>query len=210
MRCCRRCPRCGRRRRFWPRPRIWTREWADRFHQNLHGDSERLAAGAEALVAYLDAGSTMAEQGIAAPQEEVEDWLLSRGWTFDDGELGGRAWRPRWRAGLIRRAQSGAGSCGKACRMMPEPCRSRFCGGGGRSGAGPFHAGRPLAVTRLVMRRLAGLPTGAGLVLCDASGTLTFRKPGTGLSACRALGRPVRSGRFMPPLAAPCSRSRRW
>lgn len=41
-------------------------EWAGRFHQNLHHDSERLAAGAEALVAYLDAGSDTAEQGIAA------------------------------------------------------------------------------------------------------------------------------------------------
>ncbi|HRA19993.1 MAG TPA: XRE family transcriptional regulator, partial [Anaerolineae bacterium] len=28
-------------------------EWRERFHRNLHEDSERLAAGAEALVAYL-------------------------------------------------------------------------------------------------------------------------------------------------------------
>ncbi|MFM7445288.1 MAG: transcriptional regulator, partial [Tabrizicola sp.] len=31
-------------------------EWAARFHRNLHQDSERLAAGAEALVGFLDAG----------------------------------------------------------------------------------------------------------------------------------------------------------
>lgn len=55
----------------------------------------------------------------------------------------------------------------------------------------------------VVMRRLAGLPgLDAGLVLCDASGTLTFRKPAAGFpmprfgSACplwplyAALGRP--------------------
>ena len=61
--------------------------WAARFHRNLHHDSERLAAGAEALVAFLDAGTAMAEQGLAAPQEEVEDWLRARRWTFSDTEL---------------------------------------------------------------------------------------------------------------------------
>ncbi|MDX5349124.1 MAG: helix-turn-helix domain-containing protein, partial [Paracoccaceae bacterium] len=62
-------------------------DWAARFHQNLHHDSERLAAGAEALVAYLDGGGGMAEQGIASPQEEVEDWLRGRGWRIGDSDL---------------------------------------------------------------------------------------------------------------------------
>jgi hypothetical protein len=67
--------------------RIWTPDWAARFHRNLHQDSERLAGGAEALVAYLDAGQgSLAEQGIAAPQEEVEDWLRGRAGIW-----------PRWR-----------------------------------------------------------------------------------------------------------------
>ncbi len=88
-RCCLRCRRSERRQRSWPRRRDLSREWADRFHQNLYGDSERLASGAEALVAYLDAGSTMAEQGIASPQEEVEDWLARRGWAISDAELAG-------------------------------------------------------------------------------------------------------------------------
>ena len=30
-------------------------EWRERFQRNLFADSERLAAGSEALVAYLDA-----------------------------------------------------------------------------------------------------------------------------------------------------------
>ncbi|MFZ1471180.1 MAG: helix-turn-helix transcriptional regulator, partial [Paracoccaceae bacterium] len=51
-----------------------------RFHHNLHMDSERLAGGAEALVAYLDGSETAQEQGIAAPQEEVETWLRGHGW----------------------------------------------------------------------------------------------------------------------------------
>ena len=62
-------------------------DWAERFHRNLHQDSERLAVGAEALVGYLDAGRGIEEQGIAAPQEEVEDWLRSRAWTTTDAEL---------------------------------------------------------------------------------------------------------------------------
>lgn len=62
-------------------------DWAARFHMNLHQDSERLVAGAEALVGFLDAGQGIEEQGIAAPQEEVEDWLRGRSWVLRDAEL---------------------------------------------------------------------------------------------------------------------------
>ncbi|MGB3250229.1 MAG: helix-turn-helix transcriptional regulator, partial [Tabrizicola sp.] len=64
-------------------------DWAARFHRNLHQDSERLAAGAEALVGFLDAGQGIEEQGIAAPQEEVEDWLRGRSWALSDADLAG-------------------------------------------------------------------------------------------------------------------------
>jgi transcriptional regulator with XRE-family HTH domain len=37
-------------------------DWAARFHRNLHQDSERLAAGAEALVSFLDAGQGTKER----------------------------------------------------------------------------------------------------------------------------------------------------
>ena len=60
-----------------------------RFHRNLHLDSERLAGGAEALVAFLDGSDTAREQGIAAPQEEVEDWLAGQGWHLAALEEGG-------------------------------------------------------------------------------------------------------------------------
>ena len=100
-------------------------DWADRFHRNLHGDSERLASGAEALVAYLDAGSTMAEQGIAAPQEEVEDWLTRRGWAISDAELAGRSWRLRWRGWPRPPRAAWRGPMWRRRRRMRRRCRSR-------------------------------------------------------------------------------------
>ncbi len=55
-------------------------DWRARFHRNLHQDSERLAAGAEVLVAYLDGSDQTREQGLAAPQEELEAWLATHDW----------------------------------------------------------------------------------------------------------------------------------
>jgi transcriptional regulator with XRE-family HTH domain len=180
-------------------------EWAARFHQNLHHDSERLAAGAEALVAYLDAGSSTAEQGIAAPQEEVEDWLKSHGWGFDDATLD---------AGLEPEVAGLASTAARSLArdhlaQVAEDARAlplaRFVAAVEAHGPDPFALAEAFATDPLVvMRRLAGLPgLGAGLVLCDASGTLTFRKPAVGFalprfgSACplwplyAALGRPL-------------------
>ena len=180
-------------------------DWAARFHRNLHHDSERLAAGAEALVAYLDAGSAMAEQGIAAPQEEVEDWLKSRGWGFEDaallagveGEvatLASSAARSLARDHLVQAA--------KDAQLLPMPVLAAALD---RLGPDPFALAEDTGCDPLVvMRRVAALPdTGFGLVVCDASGTLTLRKPTAGFplprfgAACplwplyAALGRPL-------------------
>lgn len=179
-------------------------DWAARFHQNLHHDSERLAAGAEALVAYLDAGSAMAEQGIAAPQEEVEDWLKGRGWSFSDAELA--AGCPDEVATLASTAarslaQGFLTRAAADARDLPAAAFARAL-----EDAGPD----PLALADrfgtdplAVMRRLALWPElGAGLVTCDGSGTLILRKPAAGFplprfgAACplwplyAALGRP--------------------
>jgi transcriptional regulator with XRE-family HTH domain len=157
-------------------------DWLGKFHRNLHGDSERLAAGAEALVAYLDAGSAIAEQGIAAPQEEVEEWLARRDWSFADEEL---------EAGL---AEEVAGLASTAARSLAEAHLARAA----RDAAALPMASLGAAIDAegvdalsiagtlglepmLVMRRLAAVATlSVGLVICDGSGTLTFRKPATG------------------------------
>jgi len=157
-------------------------EWTARFHRNLWQDSERLALGAEALVAYLDAGSATAEQGIAAPQEEVEDWLRSRGWGFTDVEL--EAGLESEIAGLASSAARhlAAGHVARAAtdaRLLPMPA---FLAAVAEHGTDAFALATRFGCDPIaVMRRLAGLPElAAGLVLCDASGTFTFRKPAAG------------------------------
>lgn len=181
--------------------------WATRFHQNLHHDSERLAAGAEALVAYLDAGSTVAEQGIAAPQEEVEDWLKARGWWFDDADLvrgpgeDVAALASTAARSLALRYLTQAARDAKTLPMVP------FSAALTGRGPDPFALADVFGCDPMVvMRRLAMVPDlGAGLVICDASGTLTFRKPMGGFplprfgAACplwplyAALGRPLQA-----------------
>lgn len=178
--------------------------WASRFHRNLHHDSERLAAGAEALVAYLDAGSGIAEHGIASPQEEVEDWLNRRGWVFTDAELASGC-----RDDVAALASTAARSL--AQRLLAEAAadahalpETAFAAALAATGPDPLSLADRFRVDPLtVMRRLA-LRSGvaAGLVICDGSGTLTFRKPASGFplprfgAACPlwplyvALGRP--------------------
>ncbi len=180
-------------------------DWAARFHRNLHQDSERLAAGAEALVGFLDAGQGIGEQGIAAPQEEVEDWLHGRAWALTDAELA---------AGLEdeiqRLASSAARSLARAhvararedAASLPE---AGFSTALDDLGPDPLAVADRFGCSPLAaMRRMAGIAgVQAGLVACDGSGTLTFRKPATGFplprfgSACplwplyAALGRPM-------------------
>jgi transcriptional regulator with XRE-family HTH domain len=157
-------------------------DWRERFHRNLHGDSERLAAGAEALVAYLDGSGEGAETQIATPQEEVDAWLEARGWHLAPLEYpGGVAALETEVAGLASGAARGlarawvaqaaadaahlplAAFSAALAELGPDPARlaARF--------------GVPLPV---VFRRMATLPGArVGLVISDAAGALTFRKP---------------------------------
>ncbi len=180
-------------------------DWVARFHRNLHQDSERLVAGAQALVGFLDAGQGTQDQGIAAPQEEVETWLQRRGWVVPDealatgltgeiAELASSAARSLAEA-FVRRALADA-------QAMPA---TDFSSALAETGPDPMALADRFAISPLaVMRRMAGTPgLQAGLVVCDASGTLTFRKPVAGFplprfgAACplwplySALGRPM-------------------
>lgn len=192
---------------------------ATRFHQNLHHDSERLAGGAEALVAYLDAGSGVDDQGIAAPQEEVEDWLSAQDWSLADTEqtrtsidlsqLGSAAARSLAAAYLAQAAAD-------AQALPIKPFGTAVAKLGPDVIALAEHFG---AEPMVVMRRLAVLPDlGAGLVTCDASGTLTFRKPAPGFplprfgAACplwplyAALGRPQQAVDTVVQMSGPDGR----
>lgn len=183
-------------------------EWRARFLKNLHGDSERLAEGAEALVAYLDGSDLTDVQGIAAPQEEMESWLAARGWALPELEEGG--------AGLAVLEAEVAGLASGAARVLARGFLGRAAAEVAAMPLAAFDAERAEAggdVLRIagrfgvtvaaVMRRIA-LRAGAaeGLVICDGSGTLVFRKPAEGFALPRfgaacplwplyaALGRP--------------------
>lgn len=161
-------------------------EWRARFHRNLHDDSVRLAEGAEALVAYLD-GTMTRETGLAAPQEELEAWLETKGYHIlalegpgapplrqiiaDAPELGSTSARKLAVAWLERYAED--------ARALPlGPFAKAAAQLGHDPGRLAQHFDADLGV---VFRRLAALPAEPdkgriGLVACDGSGTLVFRK----------------------------------
>src|SRR3990167_7335502 len=166
-------------------------EWRARFHRNLHQDSERLALGAEALVSYLDTAGQADEQGIASPQEEVEAWLAAAGLRGVDG---GGGPGPRGGAAAVMRADAAALPDQAFAQALdeigPDPARL----------AARFGVDELAAFRRIALRPQAEV----GLVVCDASGTLTFRKPVAGFALPRfgaacplwplfaALGQPMR------------------
>ncbi|MFT4150411.1 MAG: short-chain fatty acyl-CoA regulator family protein [Paracoccaceae bacterium] len=171
-------------------------DWQRRFHRNLDQDSARLAEGAQALVAWLDASDREERLGIAAPQEEVEAWLAEHGWQ-PGGATGALA------SGSARSlAQAWNAQAAADARLLPL---DEFTAALEGDGADPLRlAARFGAPVLAVFRRIATLPdSGLGLVACDASGTLTFRKPAAHFplprfgAACplwplyAALGRPM-------------------
>ena len=158
-------------------------DWSERFHHNLHQDSERLAVGAEALVAYLDAGSASAVQGIISPQDEVEDWLRSGDWGARAADL---------RAGITGLASSAARTLAEAQLAVIEADAALVPMADlqvavAKRGLDPFLLAEGFACDPLiVMRRMTALPDlEVGLVLCDASGTFTFRKSAIGFALPR-------------------------
>lgn len=153
-------------------------EWRARFHRNLHEDSERLALGAKALVGYLDTAGQVDDQGIASPQEEVEAWLAAGDWQAggDVGALASGAARVMARAWGQQAARDAA--------ALPD---AAFAAALAEIGPDPAQlAARFGADVLAAFRRIALRPGAvAGLVICDGSGTLTFRKPIPGFALPR-------------------------
>lgn len=167
-------------------------EWRARFHGNLHADSERLAVGAEALVAYLDGSEQAADTGATAPQEELESWLAENHWHFDALELGG--------GGPQALAADIAALASAAARSLAQDWVEQAAQDAKRLPLAAFEAalaqdaqGDPLRLARrfgcdvlAVFRRLA-FRKGAtdGLVMCDGSGALLVCKRVEGFSVPR-------------------------
>ncbi|WP_439109923.1 short-chain fatty acyl-CoA regulator family protein [Lentibacter sp.] len=166
-------------------------EWRDRFHRNINEDAARLAERAQALVGFLDgAGDTQSEVG--SPQEEVAGFLSAYGWHFPALEDGRAGAAESYLAGAAQLKSSSAQAIAAkylACYAQDasdlplEAFRTAIA----------THGAEPLKLAAAfdrdlasVMRRLATLPEhGFGLVICDASGTMLYRKPADGFSIPR-------------------------
>ncbi len=148
-------------------------DWRKRFHHNLHQDSERLALGAQALVAYLDGANGLEEHATASPQEEAEAWAASLNWdlNIDDDALQGFTSSAARNTALswCRQARQDA-------EKLPQDALLRALD---QWGPDPVRLAKEFGCDVLTaMRRIAVRPgSGAGLVICDAAGALTFRKP---------------------------------
>ena len=156
-------------------------EWRNRFHANIDEDSRRLSDSTQALMTYLDA-AVNAPDATAAPQEEVEAFLSRHGFHFpalEDGtgdieavlatadDLRSPAARHIARGVLAQVARDAERINIKALRDALHVV-----------GSDPAELGQMLGQpVACVLRRMAALPElGAGLVVCDRSGTVIFRK----------------------------------
>ncbi|MDE3122433.1 MAG: DUF2083 domain-containing protein [Paracoccaceae bacterium] len=165
-------------------------EWRARFQTNLREDADRLALGAEALVAYLDAPSGE-EPALVSPQEEVEAWLGARDYHLPEVEARGANAGRRLVAASFTSA-SARRIAGRivdryamdADRLPLAALRSAMEAGGGDPAAVAAATGVDLPC---VLRRVASLPEQAdtGLVVCDGAGAITYRKPAKGFALPR-------------------------
>lgn len=169
-------------------------EWRDRFHRNLDEDAQRLADSSRALVRFLDDSDQSAERrGI--PQEEVEAFFAARGFHFPELEerRGSASESVASAVELDSRAARKIAAAALAdyesdARDMPLAVLAEALG---RLGIQPAALARAFGVeVHRVLRRLAALPEEvlgqpSGLVVCDASGSILFRKPVAGFTLPR-------------------------
>lgn len=173
-------------------------DWQARFHRNLHEDSRRLAETSRALVRYLDAGADTS-RGTGAFEDEVDAFLASRDFHFAQLEQPEQP-EPGAVAAIVEGAAELTSEAARttvlrmleryrddAARMPLAPLLDLVVSHGPDPGmvAARFGVDLPAA-----FRRLASLPGGAkgrgpGLVVCDGSGALTFRKPIDGFAVPR-------------------------
>ncbi|MBE0452843.1 helix-turn-helix domain-containing protein [Roseovarius autotrophicus] len=175
-------------------------EWQARFHRNMNEDAARLTEGAQALVRYLEAAPDR-DADLTSPQDEMHAVLAARGYHFSELEVEGA--QPEDIARLVAaKAQNGLSAPAQALletvlsRYLDDartlPLR-RFQAQIDRLGPEPDRLAEATgAGLARIFRRLAALPEDmvgpVGLVICDASGTLIFRKPINGFAIPRLTG----------------------
>ncbi len=169
-------------------------EWRDRFHRNLNQDSRRLAESSKALVGYLDDTGNAADRR-RAPQEEAEAFVAAHDHHFEaleggDGDAGALVrGADELTSGAARQIARGIlDQYAADARAMPlEMFRQAL----GAQGLAPLALARRFGTDlAAVLRRLATLPDsdlpgGVGLVICDASGSIVFRRSVSGFALPR-------------------------
>jgi transcriptional regulator with XRE-family HTH domain len=135
-------------------------DWRQRFLANLHADSERLAQGAEALVAYLDAPGAADARIATAPLEEALTALAEAGWQAPDPA------RLATGAGRVLAAALAAELAVERA-AMPEAAVLAAAGD-------PLRLASACGVAPVAALRRLALAAGDGLVVCDGAGALVF------------------------------------
>lgn len=167
-------------------------DWRNRFHQNIHKDSLRLASSSEALVSYLEAPDVETDE-IGTPLEQVENWLAQTAFH------------------VVALERAGANPDKIAAKAdLPEPVREllathlrqyasdaallpldRLVSLAQDTGYDPAVMAQSAGVAfDVVLRRLASLPPGEGhppigMAVSDASGALCLHKPVAGFALQR-------------------------
>jgi predicted transcriptional regulator/DNA-binding Xre family transcriptional regulator len=155
--------------------------WAARFLGILDAEGRRLAEGAEALARYLNRPGA-AEPAAATPQVEVEALFAARGWHLPELEGGAG---PEAVDALVAEATELTSAGGRelaraaALRYAEDAARMPLAEVEARAEEGAGVLAAAFAVPGAVaLRRLALLPEReAGLVIADAAGAITFRRP---------------------------------
>src|SRR6056297_4038580 len=175
-------------------------EWQARFHRNINEDSARLTEGAQALVKYLE-GAPNRDAEVQSPQDEMHAYLAARGYHFEELErdIAGPRDVTRLLAGEAGQAMSSPAQSltREVLLRYLEDARALplhpFLAQIGTVGLQPDRLAEATGAEMAhVFRRLATLPEAevgpVGLVICDASGTLVFRKPIDGFDMPRLAG----------------------
>ena len=171
---------------------VLEREWQNRFHANLDADSGRLAQSAQALVGYLEHKKSPSD-AANSPHEEVEAYLEGHAFRFPKLERADRAKEVKRMMAQEDAALSDAArfilrsvleQIAEDAHAVPLAKLEPAVADGD---VDPVALAQVFDVPVAVMlRRLAAVQElRAGLVVCDRSGTVIFRKSVDGFSVPR-------------------------
>jgi predicted transcriptional regulator/DNA-binding XRE family transcriptional regulator len=169
-------------------------EWRVRFHRNMYEDSQRLADGAQALVQYLDKVGE-ADDAEHAPLDELEAWVAAPDAvntpeeTAQLSSLAAQDAALRWQTRALQdEALMPTVMVEQVLREIgPDPSVLAARSGGRLSAAMRRMATVAPTMTSANGKQGASYPT-LGLLSCDGSGALTFRKPIDGFAPPRLGG----------------------